>query len=196
MILDQIYDELSCKQAKFPRILSQNSQNDLEGQCQWPLFSIPTENIPWCMFGANLVIPAQICDELSYRQSKFHGQTDGQTKATTIPLRPEGINNPLVYFQLKTNSVGITEISVGPMANNMYFIQWIITSYYPNGYELYRNNSVCIKISCISYCSYILSTFNWCCKIQLDMTTARQHLKSPRSLSGTSTHPHTWLPPS
>ena len=25
------------------------------------------------------------------------------------------------------------------MANNMYFIQWIITSYYQDGYRLYRN---------------------------------------------------------
>ena len=55
-------------------------------------------------------------------------------------------NYHLVYFKLKTNSVGITEVSAVPMANNMYFIQWIITSYYQNGYELYRNNFVCIKI--------------------------------------------------
>ena len=54
-----------------------------------------------------------------------------------------------MYFQLKTNSVGITEVSVVPMANNMYFIQWIIKSYYPNGYKLYRNDFVCIKIACI-----------------------------------------------
>ena len=43
----------------------------------------------------------------------------------------------------------ITEVSVFPMANNMYFIQWIVTSYYPNGYKSYRNNSMCIKIACI-----------------------------------------------
>ena len=48
---------------KFPRILSQNCQNDLEGQGQLPLFSIPSESIPRCMSGANLVILAQICDE-------------------------------------------------------------------------------------------------------------------------------------
>ena len=76
-------------------------------------------------------------------------------------------NNHLMHFQLKTNSVGITEVSVVPMANNMYFIQWIITSYYPNGYKSYRNNSVCIKIACIWYCSHHLSTFNWYCKMQL-----------------------------
>ena len=83
----QIYDESSCGQTKFPRILKQNSQNDLEGQGQWPLFSIPTESIPWCMFGANLVIPAQICDELC-GQGKVYwwtdGRIDGQTDAGNI----------------------------------------------------------------------------------------------------------------
>ena len=77
VILAQIYDELSCGQAELPRILSQNGQNYLEGQGQWHLFSIPTESIPWCMFGANLVIPAQICDELSCGQGKVYGRTEG-----------------------------------------------------------------------------------------------------------------------
>ena len=77
VILVPIYDELSCGQAEFPIILSQNSQNDLEGQGQWTLFSIATESIPWCMFGANLVIPAQIYDELSCGQGQVYGQTDG-----------------------------------------------------------------------------------------------------------------------
>ena len=112
------------------------------------------------------MILAQICDELSCGQSKIHGWTDGRTdgrtdrqmQATTTPLRPERtnwyhfhfyFNYHLMYFQLKTNSVGITEVSVVPMANNMYFIQLIITSYYPNGYKLYRNDFVCIKIACI-----------------------------------------------
>ena len=53
-----------------------------------------------------------------------------------------------MYFQLKKNSVGITEVSVVCMANDD-FIQWITTSYYQDGYELYQNNSVCIKIACI-----------------------------------------------
>ena len=53
VILAQIYDELSRGQAKFPRILSQNGQNDLEGQGQWPLFSIAAERTPRCIFGAN-----------------------------------------------------------------------------------------------------------------------------------------------
>ena len=76
VILAHNHQKLSRGQVEIPRILSQNGQNDLEGQSQWPLFSIPTESIPWCMFGANLVIPAQICDELSCGQSKF---TDGRT---------------------------------------------------------------------------------------------------------------------
>ena len=47
------------------------------------------------MFGANLVIPAQIGDELSCGQGKVYGRTDrdrltdGRTQATTIPHRPE-----------------------------------------------------------------------------------------------------------
>ena len=64
VILTQICDELSRGQAEFPKILSQNGQNDLEGQGQGPPFSIPAESIPGRMFGANLVILAQICEEL------------------------------------------------------------------------------------------------------------------------------------
>ena len=58
------WGQLSCRQAKFPKILSQNGQNDLEGHSQWPPFSIPAESTPGCMFDANLVLLAQICDEL------------------------------------------------------------------------------------------------------------------------------------
>ena len=82
VILAQIYEELSDGQAEFSRILSQNGQNDLEGQGQWPPFSIPAESIPGCMFGANLVIPAQIYDELLGGQAEFsrilsqNGQND------------------------------------------------------------------------------------------------------------------------
>ena len=43
-------EELLCGQAKFPRILSQHGQNDLDGQGQRRLFSIPAESIPGCMF--------------------------------------------------------------------------------------------------------------------------------------------------
>ena len=71
VILAQIHYKLSCRQAKFPRIPSQNGQNVLEGQGQWPPFSILANSIPGCMFGANLVILAQICDELSHGEVKF-----------------------------------------------------------------------------------------------------------------------------
>ena len=81
VILVQILDELLRGQAEFPGILSQRGPNDFEGQGQWPLFSIPAGSIPWCMFGANLVIPAQICDKLLCGQGKVYGQTDGQTDA-------------------------------------------------------------------------------------------------------------------
>ena len=77
MIPPQICDELSRRQADFPRILS---QNDLEGQGQWYLFSKQTESITRCMFGADLAIPTQICDELSCRYGKVSDrQTDRQT---------------------------------------------------------------------------------------------------------------------
>ena len=78
VILDLICDEISRGLNDFSRMLSQN--------VQWPPFSITAESVPWCMFGANLVIPSQIY-ELSRGQCK--GRTDGQTKAKTIPLRPE-----------------------------------------------------------------------------------------------------------
>ena len=85
VILAQICDELLFGKAKFSRMLSQNGQNDVDGQGQWPPFSIPAESIPGDMFDANLAIPAQICDELSCGQGKVYGQT----QATTIPLWPE-----------------------------------------------------------------------------------------------------------
>ena len=79
VILDQIHYKLLHGQIKFPNILSQNGQNDVEGHCQWPPFSIPAASIPWCMLGVNLVIPVQICHELSCGQGKVYGQTDRQT---------------------------------------------------------------------------------------------------------------------
>ena len=99
VILAQIPYKLSCGQAKFPRILSQKGQNNLEGQCQCPPFSIPAESNPGCMFGANLVILAQICDELLCGQDKFHrilsqnGQNDleGQSQWPPFSILTESI---------------------------------------------------------------------------------------------------------
>ena len=47
------------------------SPNDLEGQGQWPLFSVPGERMSRCMFGTNLVIVAQIHYKLLHGQDKF-----------------------------------------------------------------------------------------------------------------------------
>ena len=65
------FDNSSSNLWRFIDWTNQNSQNYLEGQGQWPLFSIPDKSIPICMFGANLVIPSQICDKLFYGQAKF-----------------------------------------------------------------------------------------------------------------------------
>ena len=80
VIVAQIDDELSHGQAKFPRILSQNGQNDLEGQGQWPTYIFNTiQEYPRMQI---LVILAQIYDELSCGQAEFpinlsqNGQND------------------------------------------------------------------------------------------------------------------------
>ena len=90
VILAQIYDDLLHGQAEFPRIRSQNGQNDLEGEGQWPPFLIPAESIPGCMFGANLMVLAQIHDELSRRQAEFW------VKMAKMTLKAK-VNDP--YFQ-------------------------------------------------------------------------------------------------
>ena len=76
VIPGQIHYKLLCKQPKFPRIFSQNGQNDFESQDHLLPFSIPAESMLGCMFGTNLMIPSQICDELSCGQGKVHGQMD------------------------------------------------------------------------------------------------------------------------
>ena len=95
IILALIDYKLSCRQAKFPRILSPDGQNDLEGQSQWPPFSIPAKRIPGCIFRTNLMIPAQICNELSCRQAKVYArkdrQMDGQTDRQRQRQYPFGL---------------------------------------------------------------------------------------------------------
>ena len=76
VILIQIHYKLSHGGAKFPRILSQNSQKDFEGPGQRPLLSIPAESIPQCMYGANFMIPADICDQFLCGQGKIYIQMD------------------------------------------------------------------------------------------------------------------------
>ena len=86
VVLAQICEDLLTGQIKSPKILSQNSQNDLEAQGQWPSFSTLDKSILICMFGADLVISFQICDELFC----------GQVKMAKITLKVK-VNDP--YFQ-------------------------------------------------------------------------------------------------
>ena len=108
VILAQICDKLSSGQAKFPRILSQNGQNDLEGQGQWLPFSIPAESITGCMFGTNLVVLAQVCDELLCRQAKKKIQ-NSKSKWPKLPWRSRSMASifstnceyPMMHFWCK-----------------------------------------------------------------------------------------------
>ena len=77
--------------SNFLELKNQNGQNDLVGRGQWPPISIQAQSV----FGANLVIVAQIWDELSRGQAKFpklqsqNGQNDpegqGQWSLFSIP---------------------------------------------------------------------------------------------------------------
>ena len=71
VIPDEIQGKLLHWQTKFTRILSQNG---LEGQGQWPPFSISAESKLECMLGANLVIQAEICNGLLHRKAKFQSK--------------------------------------------------------------------------------------------------------------------------
>ena len=57
-------------------VISWNSEskwpNHLEDQGQWPPFSMPSEIITRCEFGANLVIVVRVHYKLSHRQAQFH----------------------------------------------------------------------------------------------------------------------------
>ena len=84
VILAQIHYKLLHRQVNYPRILSQNGQNDIGGQGRWPLFSIPTESIPGCMFGAHFGDSRS--NLASYRADKVKftdGRTDGRTYGRT-----------------------------------------------------------------------------------------------------------------
>ena len=121
VILAQICDELSRGQAGFPTILSQNGQNDLEGQDQWSPFSMPAESITGCMFGANLVILALICDELSRGQTEFpkiqsqNGQIEleGQGQWPLFSISVESIPRRMFGVSLVTPARTCYELSCG-----------------------------------------------------------------------------------
>ena len=100
---------LSYGQAEFPRILSQNGQNDLEDQGQWLPFSIPPESIPRCTFGANLVISAQICDELSRGQGEI-GQRNSNAESLSMLRKISNIRR--TKFQNLNDSHFVLQSSV------------------------------------------------------------------------------------
>ena len=75
LILAQIYDKLSHGEAKFPRILSQNGQNDLRSRSMTSISNTSRE-YPKLYVCCKLVILDQICDELSCGQGKVYGWTD------------------------------------------------------------------------------------------------------------------------
>ena len=93
VILAQTCEEWSCRQATLCRIFSRNGQNDLEGQGRWLLFSIPTKSIPGCMFSTNLVVLAQICDELVCGQSQI--SLNSESKWPKRPWRPRSMTSIL-----------------------------------------------------------------------------------------------------
>ena len=69
---------------EFPSILSQNGE-----QGRWPQFSIQAESIPGCMFGANLVVLAQIYDELLCGQADYK---NFESKWPKWPWRSKSMN--------------------------------------------------------------------------------------------------------
>ena len=77
VILAQIRDNLLCGQAEFSQILSQNGQNDLEGNSWWPPFAILAE----VSHGVCLVQIwwFQLKFVTSYRADKDSLRTDRQT---------------------------------------------------------------------------------------------------------------------
>ena len=88
-----LHEELSCRHLP----ILQNGWNDLEDQGQSVPFSTPTRGCQGCMFGANLVVLIQICDDFVVQRSFVLGtdrwtakQMDKQTYyAMTIPLQPD-----------------------------------------------------------------------------------------------------------
>ena len=129
VILAQIYDELTRRQAVFTRILSQNCQNDLEGQGHWPLFSKPTESIPWYMFGANLVIPTQIYDELSCGQGKVYGRLD-RRRQWQYPFGLKGQGVKMVAKLQKTIFRTISSIKAGQFWYLFFIEVCLLTVWY------------------------------------------------------------------
>ena len=97
--------------SKFPKILSKNGQNDLEGQGHWLPFSIPAVKITACMFSANLVIVAQIHHKLFRGQTYFPRilcQNDFEGQSQWHPFSITGVSIPECTFG--ANLVIVTQI--------------------------------------------------------------------------------------
>ena len=83
-------------------VVSWNSEskwsNDLEGPGQWPLFSMPAERIPKCIFGSNLVLLAKKPLQVIARTSRMpwilgeKGQNDLEGKDQWPPFSILGEN--------------------------------------------------------------------------------------------------------
>ena len=175
MILAQIHYKLSHKQAKFPRILRQKGQNDLKDQVQLPLFSIPAESIPGCMFSANMVILSQICDDLLCGQAKFprilrqNGQNDlkdqGQSPSFSITAErmPRGIFGAnfvtlaQIHYKLSCKQTkfpiilsqnGLTDLEGDKV--NLLHLQYQLTSFpwWMFGANLVIPVQICDELSC------------------------------------------------
>ena len=101
---------LSHRQSKFLRIPSRNVQNDLEGEGQWPPFSIPADSITGCMFGTNFVILTKICDELSWGQSK--GQMGGRVNRSRQRQYAFGLKGHGVKMDILVNWNYVSKITL------------------------------------------------------------------------------------
>ena len=122
MILAQIYAELSHGQYEFPRILSQNGQNDLEVKVNDPYFQYQLRvshdaclvQIWWFQLKFGYV---------KFTDRQTNGRTYGQTQAKTIPLRPERSRSKMTFFttlylyiyKCPTNETTMRQITLTPM---------------------------------------------------------------------------------
>ena len=91
-------ESVSTRETEFPRILSENDQNDLgRSRSMTPILNTSWEYDQYPMFGENVVIPAQICDELSCGQGKVYGWMYGRTDNWT----DTGNDNTLLSWKAK-----------------------------------------------------------------------------------------------
>ena len=123
--------------------LVKKGQHDLQGQVQWPPFSVAmhnglwfkmtkwslkakvndpisilSESVPTCMFCAKVVILAGIFDELSCRQVKF---TDGQTNGCTEECT--GWQTRAMTISHLHHFVAIDEFKLESQSRNAYWGQ-------------------------------------------------------------------------